>query len=80
MEKNTESTRQLKVAKEIQKEMAEIIRRKGMARRRSPVTNPDSMVCPKTARKLRLAPSARRTKVIITAALSTCPLSQSIKA
>ena len=31
MEKNTESTRQLKVAKEIQKEMAEIIRRKGMA-------------------------------------------------
>jgi len=31
MEKNTESTRQLKVAKEIQKEMAEIIRSKGMA-------------------------------------------------
>ena len=28
MEKNTESTRQLKVAKEIQKEMAEIIRSK----------------------------------------------------
>ena len=31
MEKNTESTRQLKVAKEIQKHMAEIIRSKGMA-------------------------------------------------
>ena len=31
MEKNSESTRQLKVAKEIQKEMAEIIRCKGMA-------------------------------------------------
>ena len=31
MEKGTESTRQLKVAKEIQKEMAEIIRSKGMA-------------------------------------------------
>ena len=31
MEKNIESTRQLKVAKEIQKEMAEIIRSKGMA-------------------------------------------------
>ena len=31
MEKHTESTRQLKVAKEIQKEMAEIIRSKGMA-------------------------------------------------
>ena len=31
MEKNTESTRQLKVAKEIQKVMAEIIRSKGMA-------------------------------------------------
>lgn len=31
MDKNTESTRQLKVAKEIQKEMAEIIRSKGMA-------------------------------------------------
>ena len=31
MEKNTESTRQLKVAKENQKEMAEIIRSKGMA-------------------------------------------------
>ena len=31
MEKNVESTRQLKVAKEIQKEMAEIIRSKGMA-------------------------------------------------
>ncbi len=31
MEKNTESTRQLKVAKEIQKHMAEIIRCKGMA-------------------------------------------------
>ena len=31
MEKNTESTRQLKVAKELQKHMAEIIRSKGMA-------------------------------------------------
>ena len=31
MEKNTETTRQLKVAKEIQKVMAEIIRSKGMA-------------------------------------------------
>ena len=31
MEKNIESTRQLKVAKEIQKVMAEIIRSKGMA-------------------------------------------------
>ena len=31
MDKNTESTRQLKVAKEIQKVMAEIIRSKGMA-------------------------------------------------
>ena len=31
MEKTGESTRQLKVAKEIQKEMAEIIRSKGMA-------------------------------------------------
>ena len=31
MEKNVESTRQLKVAKEIQKVMAEIIRSKGMA-------------------------------------------------
>ena len=31
MEKGTESTRQLKVAKEIQKDMAEIIRSKGMA-------------------------------------------------
>ncbi|MBR5300810.1 MAG: 30S ribosome-binding factor RbfA [Bacteroidales bacterium] len=31
MEKNVESTRQLKVAKEIQKHMAEIIRSKGMA-------------------------------------------------
>ena len=31
MEKNIESTRQLKVAKEIQKHMAEIIRSKGMA-------------------------------------------------
>ena len=31
MEKNTESTRQLKVAKEIQKVMAEVIRSKGMA-------------------------------------------------
>ena len=31
MEKHTESTRQLKVAKEIQKVMAEIIRSKGMA-------------------------------------------------
>ena len=31
MEKNIESTRQLKVAKEIQKQMAEIIRSKGMA-------------------------------------------------
>ena len=31
MEKNVESTRQLKVAKEIQKIMAEIIRSKGMA-------------------------------------------------
>ena len=31
MEKGIESTRQLKVAKEIQKEMAEIIRSKGMA-------------------------------------------------
>ena len=31
MEKNTESTRQLKVSKEIQKHMAEIIRSKGMA-------------------------------------------------
>ena len=31
MEKNTESTRQLKVAKELQKLMAEIIRSKGMA-------------------------------------------------
>ena len=31
MDKNIESTRQLKVAKEIQKEMAEIIRSKGMA-------------------------------------------------
>ena len=31
MEKNVESTRQLKVAKEIQKEMAEIIRAKGMS-------------------------------------------------
>ncbi len=31
MEKNSESTRQLKVAKEIQKCMAEIIRAKGMA-------------------------------------------------
>ena len=31
MEKNSESTRQLKVAKELQKEMAEIIRSKGMA-------------------------------------------------
>ena len=31
MEKNIESTRQLKVAKEIQKGMAEIIRSKGMA-------------------------------------------------
>jgi len=31
MEKQGESTRQLKVAKEIQKEMAEIIRSKGMA-------------------------------------------------
>ncbi len=31
MEKNTESTRQLKVGKEIQKHMAEIIRSKGMA-------------------------------------------------
>ncbi len=30
MEKNTETTRQLKVAKEIQKVMAEIIRSKGM--------------------------------------------------
>ena len=31
MEKNIESTRQLKVAKEIQKVMAEVIRSKGMA-------------------------------------------------
>ena len=31
MEKNTESTRQLKGAKELQKHMAEIIRSKGMA-------------------------------------------------
>ena len=31
MEKNIESTRQLKVAKEIQKAMAEVIRSKGMA-------------------------------------------------
>ena len=31
MEKNVESTRQLKVAKEIQKVMAEVIRSKGMA-------------------------------------------------
>ena len=31
MEKGTESTRQLKVAREIQKDMAEIIRSKGMA-------------------------------------------------
>ncbi len=31
MEKNNESTRQLKVAKELQKHMAEIIRSKGMA-------------------------------------------------
>ena len=31
MENKSESTRQLKVAKEIQKEMAEIIRSKGMA-------------------------------------------------
>ena len=31
MERNTESTRQLKVAKEIQKEMAEMIRSTGMA-------------------------------------------------
>ena len=31
MEKHSESTRQLKVAKEIQKHMAEIIRSKGMA-------------------------------------------------
>ena len=31
MEKNVESTRQLKAAKEIQKHMAEIIRSKGMA-------------------------------------------------
>lgn len=31
MEKATESTRQLKVAREIQKDMAEIIRSKGMA-------------------------------------------------
>ena len=31
MEKNVESTRQLKVAKEIQKHMAKIIRSKGMA-------------------------------------------------
>ena len=31
MERNTESTRQLKVAKEIQKEMSEMIRSKGMA-------------------------------------------------